>query len=338
MNCSDYPSLDFPLVDLHRHLDGNIRPQTIWQLVKNHSLDFGCESYEQLLPMVQIQKNEPNLMAFLAKLDWGAKALANLEAVEQIAYENVEDAFNDGIRYCELRFSPYHMGRFFDHNLQAVTEAVVAGVKRGGDEFGVKTNLIGIMSRTFGTEHCMAELDAFLACQKDMVAIDLAGDEKSWPGQLFVEHFNKARDAGFEITVHAGEADGATSVWQAINELGASRIGHGVASIEDPALMETLVKNKIHLENCLTSNYQTGTVPEITKHPVKAFLDAGVSVSINTDDPAISNIVLTGEYQVAQQQVGLTAAELNRLACNAIDSAFLSFAEKRALKVRPETA
>lgn len=320
-----------PLIDLHRHLDGNIRPQTIWQLIQQHNIDFGCESYQELLPMVQIQENEPNLMAFLSKLDWGAKALANLEAVEQIAYENVEDAFHDGIDYCELRFSPYHMGRFFGHNLQAVTEAVIQGVKRGNEAFGVKTNLIGIMSRTFGVEHCMDELNAFIACKNDIIAIDLAGDEKSFAGELFVPHFNKGRDAGFAVTVHAGEAAGASSVWQAIKELGATRIGHGIASVSDPKLMEYLAKHDIHIENCLTSNYQTCTVKHLPDHPVKVFLAAGISVNLNTDDPAISNISLQSEFEVADKILKLNQEQMTILKQNSLNKAFISEGDKKQL-------
>jgi adenosine deaminase (EC 3.5.4.4) len=322
---------DFPLTDLHRHLDGNIRINTILELGQQFSMPLPAYDIESLRPHVQVVDTAPDLVAFLSKLDWGVAVLGDLDAVRRVAYENVEDALNAQIDYAELRFSPYYMAMKHQLPLEGVVEAVVDGVQAGSRDFGVKTNLIGIMSRTFGTQACMAELDALLTQKSHLVAIDLAGDELGQPGDHFTEHFAKVRASDLQVTVHAGEAAGAESMWQAINELGATRIGHGVKAIEDPALMDYLTKHRIGIESCLTSNIQTSTIADLAQHPVRQFLDHGILASLNTDDPAVEGIELPYEYEVAAPAAGLTVAQINTLQENGLTIAFLSDSEKAAL-------
>ena len=320
-----------PLIDLHRHLDGNIRPATIWQLAENNGIALPTNQFEDFIPHVQIQHSESNLLDFLKKLDWGVAVLKNLDDVKRVAYENVEDAFNAGLNYAELRFSPYYMS--MNHNLAIadVVAAVIDGVHAGMKDFAVKINLIGILSRTFGVKQCQLELDALLAYKNHLVAIDLAGDEFNFPGELFVEHFKQVRNAGLHVTVHAGEAGGAQSVWQAINDLGATRIGHGVATIEDEQLMSYMVNNNIAIESCLTSNFQTGTVTDLTEHPLKVFLRHGIKACLNTDDPAVQGIEIKNEYQVARQVLNLNDNDITQLQKNAIDVCFLADTDKKVL-------
>lgn len=320
-----------PLLDLHRHLDGNIRPATIWQLAEQNNIALPVNNFEAFIPYVQIQHSEADLLAFLKKLDWGVAVLKSLDDIKRIAYENVEDAFNAGLQYAELRFSPYYMAMNHHLVIADVVAAVVDGVESGVRDFNIKINLIGILSRTFGVNQCQLELDALLAHKKHLVAIDLAGDEFNFPGELFIDHFKQVRNAGLQVTVHAGEAGGAKSVWQAINDLGATRIGHGVASIEDDKLMSYMVNNNIAIESCLTSNFQTGTVKDLTKHPLKGFLDNGIKACLNTDDPAVQNIEIKHEYQVAQQVLKLTNNEIIQLQQNALEVCFLSSSEKKQL-------
>ena len=182
------------------------------------------------------------------------------------------------------------------HNLPVagVVEAVIEGVREGCKTFDVQARLIGIMSRTFGEAACLQELEALLAHRDQITAIDLAGDELGFRVVLSLSHFNRARDAGWHITVHAGEAAGPESIWQAIRELGAERIGHGVKAIEDRALMDFLAEQRIGIESCLTSNIQTNdTVASLAQHPLKTFLEHGVLASLNTDDPAVQGVEIT---------------------------------------------
>ncbi len=320
-----------PLTDLHRHLDGNIRAQTILELGREFNLALPATTLESLRPHVQVVETAPDLVSFLQKLDWGVKVLGSLEACRRVAWENIEDAARNGLHYVELRFSPGYMA--MNHNLpvEGVVEAIIEGVTQGCRDFGVEARLIGIMSRTFGEDACEAELNALLAHRENITALDLAGDELGFPGHLFREHFTRARDAGWRITVHAGEAAGPESIWQAIRELGAERIGHGVKAVEDPALMDYLAEHRIGVESCLTSNIQTSTVASLDKHPLATFLNHGILATINTDDPAVQGIDIIHEYQFAAPAAGLSAAQISTAQQNGLEIAFLTPAEKQAI-------
>lgn len=325
---------NLPLTDLHRHLDGNIRTQTILDLGTKFGVKLPANNIIDLTPHVQIVEAEPSLVAFLSKLDWGVAVLGDLDACRRVAYENVEDALNAQIDYAELRFSPYYMAMKHNLPVEGVVEAVVDGVKAGIRDFGIKANLIGIMSRTFGTEACQQELNAILSQRDNIVAVDLAGDELGQPGELFTSHFKQVRDSGLNVTVHAGEAAGPESMWQAIQDLGATRIGHGVKAIQDPKLMDYLAEHKIGIESCLTSNIQTSTVESLQNHPLKQFLEHGVLACLNTDDPAVEGIELPHEYEVAAPQAGLSQEQIRQAQINGLELAFLSDSEKEALKLK----
>lgn len=320
-----------PLVELHRHLDGNIQPATIWDLAQRYGLELPAQSLSELIPLTQIHGQSSGLMEFLSKLDVGVSVLAHLDACRRVAYENMRDARASGIDYIELRFSPYYMAMHHNLPLAEVVEAVVDGVAMGQQQYGVKAKLIGILSRTFGVESCGKELDALLAHKDNIVALDLAGDELNYPAELFTEQFQKGRDAGWQITVHAGEADGTQSIWNAIKKLGATRIGHGCAAVDDPELMEYMLKHNIAIESCLTSNFQTNTVDDLVNHPLTVFLEQGLTVSLNTDDPAVSNITLEHEYRVAKEVLKLSDSQLTQLQKNGLKSAFLSESERKAI-------
>ena len=321
-----------PLTDIHRHLDGNVRPQTILELGQKYNIELPANNLDDLIPHVRVMSQEPDLVSFLTKLDWGVKVLADYDACRRIAYENVEDALKAQIDYAELRFSPGYMAMNHNLNPEGVVEAVIDGVVAGQRDFGVRTHLIGIMSRTFGQEACQQELDACLAFKDHIVAMDLAGDELGKPGHLFVDHFKQVRDAGMKVTIHAGEADGPESMWQAINDLGANRIGHGVKAIFDPKLMDYLAENQIGIESCLTSNVQTNTFPNIESHPLKQLLNHGILATINTDDPAVSGIELPYEYDVAAPAAGLSQSEIRKAQENGLSISFLSEEEKAELR------
>ncbi|MCD6602508.1 adenosine deaminase [Klebsiella variicola] len=320
-----------PLTDIHRHLDGNIRAQTILDLGREFNITLPASTLDTLRPHVQVTSLEPDLVSFLAKLDWGVKVLGSLEACRRVAYENVEDAARNGLHYVELRFSPRYMAMTHQLPVDGVVEAVIAGVREGSRDFQVDARLIGILSRTFGEAACQEELAALLAHREGITALDLAGDELGFPGALFLNHFNQARDAGWHITVHAGEAAGPESIWQAIRELGAERIGHGVKAVEDPALMDYLAEHQIGIESCLTSNVQTSTVASLAQHPLKQFLEHGVLASLNTDDPAVQGVDIIHEYTVAAPAAGLSREQIRQAQINGLTQAFLSEQEKADL-------
>jgi adenosine deaminase len=320
-----------PLIDLHRHLDGNVRLQTILDLGHKHNIPLPAWDVESLRPYVQVTDPQPGIMAFISKFKWPMEVLVDYEACRRIAFENVEDAKNEGIDYIELRFSPWFMAQAHSLDPTGVVEAVVEGVESGQRRFGVRTNLIGIISRTYGPADCIKELEALLSQRGHIVALDLAGDEANFPGSLFREHFVRARDAGWQLTVHAGEVAGPQSVWQALRELGTKRLGHAIRAVEDPSLLDYMAEHHIGVESNLTSNVQTSCVPDYPSHPLKLFLERGILATLNTDDPGISGIDLPYEYNVAAPKAGLTNEQIRQAQQNALAIAFLSEEEKMKL-------
>ncbi len=322
---------NLPLTDLHRHLDGNVRLTTLLELARQHQVELPADSPETLRPFVQIDGNAPGLMAFLERFEYLTKILVDLDACRRIGYENVLDLQVHGIDYAELRFSPWFMADTHGLDPASVTAAVIEGVQQGRQETGLDCNIIGILSRTYGPHICQQELDALLSCRQDLVAIDLAGDEAGYPASLFKSHFGKVRDAGLQVTVHAGEADGPDSVWSALNDLGATRIGHGFRSLEDPRLVEHLAEHQIPLEVCITSNLHISAVADYPSHPVGAMMEAGLNVTLNTDDPSISGIDLPHEYQVAAPAAGLSREQIKTAQRNGLAAAFLSDQERNRI-------
>lgn len=320
-----------PLIDLHRHLDGNVRLETILDLGRENNLPLPAWDVEALRPHVQVVDSEPGVMAFIGKFKWMVGVLTDYDACRRIAYENVEDARMGGLDYIELRFSPWFMAEPHGLDPGGVAEAVVQGVQEGEGEFGIKANLIGILSRTYGPDIAQKELEALLQNQEGLVALDLAGDEANFPGEMFRDHFDRARAAGLRITVHAGEEAGPESVEQAIEVLGASRIGHGIHAAEDPGLLDLIHDRQVGIEANLTSNVQTRSVKDYASHPLKLFMEKGLLATINTDNPGVSGIDLKYEYEIAAPAAGLTPDDLRKAQLNAVQIAFLTDDEKEKL-------
>jgi adenosine deaminase len=334
MNSVAYIDSHQPLIDLHRHLDGSIRLETVLDVAEEKGIELPGRDLASLRPHVVVEGKAAGLMDFIGRFRWLTVILHDLETCRRVAYENVEDARGEGIDYIELRFSPWFMAESHGLDPAGVVEAVADGVVAAERDTGVRAQVIGIMSRTYDTETCHRELDALLAHRDHLVAIDLAGDEERFPAEQFEPHFRRARDAGLRVTVHAGEVAGPESVWAAIRSLGAARIGHGIHSLEDPALVDYLVEHRIGLEIAITSNVQIDAVKDYASHPVRRILDAGILANLNTDDPAISGIDLRHEYQVAAMRAGLDPEHTRRAQRNALEMAFLPEWEKAGLRER----
>jgi len=323
-----------PLCELHRHLDGSIRLETILELADQHGIKLPSNDVAGLAPYVHIDESAPGLMAFIDRFEHMTAVLVDADACRRVAYENVEDAKREGIDYIELRYSPWFMAETHAMDPAEVMEACADGIRTAERDTGVRANIIGILSRTYGAETCMKELDAILAHRDHIVAVDLAGDEARFPAHLFKEHFKRVRDAGLHVTIHAGEADGPRSVWSAIRDLGSERIGHGFRASEDPALVDYLAEKGIGLESCPTSNLHISAVENYASHPIKQLADHGVKFCLNTDDPGISAIDIAHEYNIAAPAVGLTDEQVLQSQRDALDMAFLSKAEKSDLQLK----
>jgi len=326
-----YIDRSYPLVELHRHLDGNVRLETILEIGLEKDLGLPATTLEGLRPHVQVTDPRPGIPSFFEKFKWQTLVMVDLNTCSRIAYENVADAYSEGIDYIELRFSPWFMAETHGLDPYGVVEAVVDGVLRGQREFPVSANLIGIISRSYGVEICFKELDTLIAQKEHICALDLAGVEKGFPAKWFQEHFRKGLECGWHSCPHAGEGDGPHSIWQAIEYLHAERIGHAVAAREDPKLMDYLAEHGIGVESNLTSNVQTMTVPDYASHPIGTFLDHGIKASLSTDDPGISGNTIGYEYKVAAEESGLSLKQLRLAQRNALDCAFLTKEEKETL-------
>lgn len=313
-------SARLPLIDLHRHLEGSIRSSVV--------LDIAASAGHPLArlsrPRSALVAEEPltGLLPYLAKVDVAVGALAALENWVRAASDVVDDAFDDGLDYLELRFSPGFIASETGLAREAVIDAVADGAQGAAHRRRMPVALVGIVVRDLGPESARQQMHSMLSRREGLCGVDLAGNEAGYPAELFASTFSQARDAGLHVTIHAGEAAGPQSVWAAVRHLGAERIGHGVRSVEDPRLLEYLADHSITLEVALTSNTQTGASPSLAGHQIHQILAAGVPVTVNTDDPRVSNVTLSSEHRIAVTEVGLTPAQLQTVADQSVRAAF----------------
>lgn len=313
-------STSVPLIDLHRHIEGSVRASTVLELAHHngHPLAAAVDPRGELVA----GGNLGDLVSYLQRVDVAIPALTSLEDWHRAAAEAVTDAFDDGLTYAEFRFAPGIISHETGLDPIAVIDAVADGATTAATRWKLPIGLIGIVVRDLGPDTADRQITDLLARKDRLCAVDLAGNESGYPAQLFTDAFTRARTAGLHITIHAGEAAGPHSVWDAIRHLGAERIGHGVRSVEDPALLDHLAEHEITLEVALTSNTQTGASPSFKGHQIHQLLAHGVPVTINTDNPRVSNTTLSREHALAISAVGLSAAQLDGIARHSQDARF----------------
>lgn len=323
--------LNLPKIDLHRHLEGSLRLSTLADIAHQHGVDLPSWSLEELRPYVQVVDDTPDFHAFLAKFKLLRRFYSSREAVMRVAYEAVADAAADNIHYLELRFNPVALAVNQGFSFEEVADWVLVAANKAQAEHPIQVRLIVQIGRH---EPQYARQLAQIAVDRQdqgIVAIDLAGDEINYPITEFVDVFRWAKTEGLHITVHAAEAGPPVNVREAIDELGAERIGHGVRAREDLLIMDLLKERQIPLEMCPTSNLQTGIVPRLSQHPLFAFHQLGISVTINTDDPSICNTTLTDEFLVAVRGNNVPMRVVPQMILNAARAAFLPEPEKKRL-------
>jgi adenosine deaminase len=320
-----------PKVDLHRHLEGSLRFSTVREVSRSLGLDL--PGTDVLATMVQIQEEEPNTFEnFLSKFQTLRLFYRSPEIIGRIAREAVMDAAADNIRYLELRFTPAALSRAEGYSLADVMDWVIVGAGEASIEAGIKTNLIASVNRH--ESPALAEEVVALAVERKtagIVGVDLAGNEVHFPAAPFANIFQDAKKEGLHVTVHAGEWAGAKGVAEAVLQLGAERIGHGIRVVDDPVVVQLAREREVTFEVCLTSNVQSGAVESLAVHPLPAMLAAGLSVTLHTDDPSISRITLGDEYSLAQRHLGLAWEDLNGLILNGARTAFLPEEERQRL-------
>ena len=318
-----------PKCNVHTHLEGSVRPATWWELAREADLGVAVGP-EGAQAMLQVDGTERSLVDYLAKISRTYPVLKNREALQRTAFEAAEDAARDGVVYFELRAGPMtHAGPGLP--VEEVIERLLEGLRQAEERFGIVARLIVSALRHHSPEINVELARAALTYRNDgVVGFDLAGDEAGFPPQLHAEAFAVARQGGLGLTVHAGEAAGAENVTYAVQALGATRIGHGIRSIESESAVEMLKARRVLLEICPTSNVHTGAVAGIARHPVRRLYDRGVPISIGDDDPVTSRTHVSNELTLLKDLFGFTDVELAGIQRTTLEASFLREAGVRA--------
>jgi adenosine deaminase len=297
------------------------------------ALGMDLPGTSQLRDLVQISPTEPfTFVNFLSKFQTLRLFYRSPEIIERITREAIADAAADNVRYLELRFTPVALGRAESFPLRDVIDWVIQASQAASGELGIKTRLIANVNRHESPE--LATQVARLAAERisdGLVGLDLAGNEADFSALLFTDVIKEACQAGLQITLHAGEWGGAQNVREAIDLFAADRIGHGVHVIDDQYTTALAREHGTPFEVCLTSNYQTGAVQSLPQHPAPQMIAAKLNVTLNTDDPSISQITLGNEYRVAVEDLKIPKEVLKERILAGAQAAFLPDGDKKKL-------
>ncbi len=322
-----------PKAELHVHLDGSVRPQTLLELGREFGVAMPSDDPDSLRRYMHVD-DARHLEDYLERFSITLAVMQRADALERIAYELLADAAADGVRYIEVRYAPVLNARESLTMVDAV-EATLRGIARAELELDIIGRVIICAIRNMAPEMALEAAELAVAFRhRGVVGFDLAGGELGNPAALHKRAFRHAREHDLACTCHAGEGDGSGSVRQAVHVCGAHRIGHGTRLIDDESLTQYVNDRRIAVEICLTSNVQTHAVRSYADHPLRRYFDLGLSVSLNTDNRLMSNVSLTDEYVAAQEHLGFTFDELARLAEYGFEAAFLPWLDRQALLVR----
>ena len=301
-------------------------------IARQHGVTVPASMFN-LSGLVQVQdKNPMTFTNFLEKVKTLRLFYKSPDVIHRVTQEAIEDAAKDNIRYLELRFTPVALSRAEGFPLHDVMDWVITSAKEASQKYKVKVGLIASVNRH--ESHELAEQVAWLAADhvKDgMVGMDLAGNEAEYRAEGFYDLFHEAKQAGLHVTIHAGEWGPAKNIREAIDYLSAERIGHGVRVLEDEGVLALAKERQITFEVCVTSNYQSGVVKSFAEHPLTQMAAAGLNVTVNTDDPSVSRITLSREYQRVCQDLKMPISELKDSVVRAAQASFLKEAEKAEL-------
>ena len=322
-----------PKIDLHRHLDCSMRWSTLLEIATTLKIEIPKNSAQQRSHFL-VTEPMKDLNAVLSKFLIAQKVLASEEILERLAFEACEDAFNDGVRICEMRYAPTFIADGHTSlTYEKIHQAFVRGLNRAKKQIPIATGLICILQRILPLEKVSSVTDFAIGNKETFLALDLADNEMGSEPRKFAKDFERAKKAGLHITVHSGETpDKEAGQWikDSIQILGAERIGHGIQAINHKDVMQLLIEKDIPLEVCPYSNYLTQAFSSYEAHPLKKLYDAGVPVTLNSDDPGMFASLLTDDYHIAQEYQGFGIKEFTR--CNeiAFNKSFIPLAEKTA--------
>jgi adenosine deaminase len=327
-----------PKVLLHEHLDGGLRPSTVIELATESGYQgLHTTDADDLASWFHRGAQKGNLPEYLEGFQHTIAVMQTTESLERVAFEFIEDMFHDGVVYAEVRFAPvYHTERGLSQD--EVVAAVTRGLERGRTTFGTGWGLIICAMRHMN--HSLEAAELAIRCREmGVVGFDLAGGEDGYPPKKHVDAFQAIERANFYITIHAGEAYGPESIWQALQYCGAHRLGHATrlrddikempdGSLKLGPLAQYVLDRRIPLEMCLLSNLHTGACPSLENHPFGMFFRRGFRVCLNTDDRLMSDTTMTQETTLATELFDLSLAELEKLSINAMKSAFAPYDDR----------
>ena len=318
-----------PKTDLHVHLDGSLRLETILELARAGNIELPANDLEGLKNAIGCGNHFGSLVEYLRGFDITLRVMQTEESLERIAFELAEDAHRENVRYMEVRYAPMlHTRRGL--KLTLVVEAVLAGLRRARETFGIKANVIICGIRNISPESSLEMAELAVAYKgRGVVGFDLAGAEADFPPKHHRQAFQLVRDNNINCTIHAGEAYGPESIAQAMHVCGAHRIGHGCRLIEDGDLLHYVNDHRVPLECCPSSNVQTGAVKDLRSHPLKLYFDLGVRVTINTDNRLITDTTVSKELYLAHREMGIPFREIKAIIVAGFKSSFQPFHEKQ---------
>jgi len=322
---------DIPKTEIHIHLEGAIRTQTIIDIAKEYNLKLPAYEVSTLDRHVKVYNQLKDLETVLKAFDIFQNSITSPEVVERIAWELFEDSAKQNIKLFEVRFSPDWA--FHGHGLDwdQCLEGLLRAKSRAEAEFDMAIGYIAITSRGMGAESCVKTVDWAIRNREHILGVDLADGELLYPMTDFVKPILKARDAGLKVTIHSGEDTPASAVINTIHTFQPHRIGHGIHSIEDMNAVELIKERDITLEVNPWSNYLTNSVRTIEEHPLKKLFDLGVKVTINSDDPEVLETNLNNEYRIAHEVLGMSLGDIYACNRNAYEVSFIPENEKKRI-------
>ncbi len=329
-----------PKIELHRHLEGAIRLSTLVDVAQEYGIEMPEYDLELLRPFVQMMPSEAhNSQHFLAKFMTIRQFFLSEAVIRRMTREVIEDAALDNVKYFELRFTPRALSNILNCPYENVLDWVCTESVATATQYDIQVRLIVSVNRHESFGIAEMTLDAVLAYRSPyVVAVDLAGNESDYPAEPFQPLFERAKNEGLGVTIHAGEWGSAENIHSAVTTLMADRIGHGVRAIEDRALCDWLIEQGIVLEVCPTSNVHSGAVAHWSQHPLGQLYRHGVATTINTDDPLVSDISLTDELVHAVESMSLSVDDVKRQMLNAANAAFLPADDRKLLIAQFESA
>ncbi|HVZ79016.1 MAG TPA: adenosine deaminase [Gemmatimonadaceae bacterium] len=319
-----------PKAELHCHLDGSVRPETLLELGHEYGQPMPRNDAASLRDYMLVN-DARNLEDYLERFSITLSVMQTAPALERIAYELAEDAARDGVKYIEVRYAPILNVRG-GLSLGDAVEAPLRGLQRAQQDHGIVGRVIVCAIRNMSPDVSLELAELAVAYRTGgVVGFDLAGGEAGNPASRHARAFHYAVQHDMACTCHAGEGDGAESVREAVHTCCANRIGHATRLIEDASLVDYVNDRRIALEICLTSNIQTHAAASYEAHPLRTYYDRGLNVVLNTDNRLMSGVSLTDEYAHAAERLDFSLDELARIALNGFESAFLPYAERQAL-------